>query len=99
MIQYKNISFSAKTFYGTRFEPGEIKEVSGYINDLDMVRVFKAVKPVKTVEEPKKPDIVEEPLLESPRKRKKSAEPEKTSNAEIETKIVETIQEETSNGN
>lgn len=30
---YKNISSATKTFYGVTFNPGEIKEVPGYIND------------------------------------------------------------------
>lgn len=30
---YKNTSCFAKTFYGVTFQPGETKEVSGYIND------------------------------------------------------------------
>ena len=29
MITYKNISYSAKTFYGVKFNPGETKEVPG----------------------------------------------------------------------
>ena len=90
MIQYKNISFSAKTFYGVRFEPGEIKSVPGYINNSSMVRVFNAPsKParVKSAEEP----------VETKRK-KKSSEPEKDSVAETETKI-EISKEETINGN
>ena len=36
---YKNVSYSAKTFHGVTFQPGEIKEVSEYINDVFMVRV------------------------------------------------------------
>ena len=34
---YKNISCSAKTFYGVEFKPGEIKEVPGYINHPKMI--------------------------------------------------------------
>lgn len=34
---YKNISCSVKTFYGTEFKPGEIKEVPGYINHPKMI--------------------------------------------------------------
>ena len=40
MITYKNISYSAKTFYGVKFNPGETKSVPGYINHKGMVRIF-----------------------------------------------------------
>lgn len=30
---YKNYSYTAKTFYGVTFKPGEVKEVDGIIND------------------------------------------------------------------
>lgn len=39
MIYYKNISFSTKTFYGVKFNPGETKGVPGYINNAGMFRV------------------------------------------------------------
>ncbi len=57
---YKNISYSAKTFYGITFKPGEVKEVPGYINDIKMVVVDaselkRAIKqPMTPVEKPKK---------------------------------------------
>lgn len=91
MITYKNISYSAKTFYGVRFEPGETKSVPGYVNCSGMVRVFvpKAkLKPSKI--------ILEEPAVT--RKRKKTNEPEKDSVAETQ-EIKITSEEETSNGN
>lgn len=34
---YKNISNSKKIFYGVTFNPGDIKEVPGYINDRQMI--------------------------------------------------------------
>jgi len=34
---YKNISACKKTFYGVVFNPGDIKEVPGYINDRQMI--------------------------------------------------------------
>lgn len=34
---YKNISTSVKTFHGVTFKPGEIKEVSDYINHRFMI--------------------------------------------------------------
>ena len=93
MIQYKNISFSAKTFYGVKFEPGEVKSVPGYINDNNMVRVFREVKS-KPFENPQPTKI------ETRGRKKKSTEPEKGSFAEnTEIKISEITEEETSNGN
>ena len=93
MIQYKNISYSAKTFYGIRFEPGEIKAVPQYINNPFMVRVFDENK-----SRPAKVEEVKEPVIETTRKRKKSNEPEKDSVAEKEIKL-EISEEETLNGN
>ena len=57
-LLYKNISNSAKTFYGVTFQPGETKEVSGYINQSYMIRVDEAPatpkpKPVPTTAAPK----------------------------------------------
>lgn len=34
---YKNISNCTKKFYGVSFQPGDIKEVPGYVNDKLMV--------------------------------------------------------------
>ena len=94
MIKYKNISYSAKTFYGIRFEPGEIKSVPGFINSPSMVRVFGKTKP-----EPKKIQLFDEPTQNSGRgRKKKSNEPEKASVAETDTKTI-ISEEETSNGN
>ena len=99
MIQYKNISFSAKTFYGVKFEPGEIKEVPGYINDPRMIRIFDISKKVVKKPEPvESVDAIETPKVETRGRRKKSSEPEKVSVAETqEVKI--TSEEETSDGN
>ena len=41
---YKNISYSEKTFYGVTFQPGEVAEVPGYVNDLQMIVVPKPSK-------------------------------------------------------
>ena len=40
MIKYKNISCSTKTFYGITFNPGDVKEVPGYVNAQGMARIF-----------------------------------------------------------
>ena len=94
MIKYRNISYSAKTFYGITFEPGETKSVPGYITCPCMVRVFRHSKRnsdrLKTSDDPT--------ANVSKRGRKKSTETEKVSNAETETKL-EISKEETSNGN
>ena len=37
--RYMNASITSKTFYGVTFQPGESKDVPGYINDISMVRV------------------------------------------------------------
>lgn len=89
MITYKNISFSAKTFYGVRFEPGEIKGVPGYINSRGMVRVF-GYKPAA------QPVSINELTLSKRGRKPKAAEPEKVEVAEITENLSE---EETSNGN
>ena len=102
MNTYKNISFSAKTFYGVKFEPGEIKSVPGYINDNNMVRVFGDVKS-KPAQIPEPVTLFEEPVsvkIETRGRKKKSTEPEKDSFAENkENKTTEITEEETSNGN
>jgi len=93
MITYKNISSAAKTFYGVKFAPGEIKSVPGYINNRGMVRIFGAKQASGTT----KAD--EASTRQSTRgRKKKSNEPEKDSVAENTESIIE-IQEETSNGN
>lgn len=68
MLKYKNIGCSAKTFYGVTFEPDEIKEVPGYINNPNMVRVFQAVKQTSAKKRPynKKPNKVETQPAVSP---------------------------------
>lgn len=89
MITYKNISLSAKTFYGVRFRPGEIKAVPGYINSPSMVRIFSS---------PKSETSTIEPTV-SRRGRKKSTEPVKDEVAETNEIIINTSEEETSDGN
>jgi len=42
---YKNMSIATKTFYGVTFNPGEIKEVPGYINDKDFQRCERPIAP------------------------------------------------------
>ena len=53
-MTYKNTSLSVKTFYGEKFQPGEVKEVPGYINDPDMIIADKVSnkEPTKSVAAP-----------------------------------------------
>lgn len=60
---YKNTSYSAKTFYGVTFQPGETKEVSDYINNKYMILVEDAIQHTTKIQQ--KP---------SPEKPKKSSE-------------------------
>ena len=93
MITYKNISYSAKTFYGVKFAPGEMKSVPGYINDKGMVRIF-GIKPIAD-----KTAVYEIPTTNSTRgRKKKSSDSEKDSVAENKEIKLDT-QEETTNGN
>jgi len=69
---YRNHSTVAKTFYGVTFQPGEIKEVPGYINNksFDIVDAPKPKEPPKSVEQPTKSDLPKEPKPDGRRKRK-----------------------------
>ncbi len=103
MIKYRNISYSAKTFYGVNFEPGEIKSVPGYINCPGMVRVFftdDTPELSKTSEDAPTSEITSEVVHTQGRgRKKKSIEPEKVSFAEKQETITTISEEETSNGN
>lgn len=95
MITYKNISYSAKTFYGVKFEPGEVKSVPGFINSSSMIRVdTPKSNPISN-----KINFLDVPTQPSNRgRKKKSNESEKDSVAETqEIKIIS--EEETSDGN
>lgn len=41
-MKYKNISYTEATYYGVTFNPGEIKDVPGYINNPHFIRVENA---------------------------------------------------------
>ena len=59
-MYYKNLSNTIKTFYGVTFNPGDIKEVSGYINH---PKFFITDKPIH--KEPPKDDnkkAIDKPL-------------------------------------
>lgn len=83
---YKNISNCRKQFYGVSFNPGESKEVPGYVNDSKMI--------VSSIADP----VVVKDTKGSKQSNKKSQLAE---NKEIEA-VVETesntIKEEETNG-
>jgi hypothetical protein len=85
MITYKNISCSVKTFYGVTFMPNDVKEVSGYINDRGMVRVFNVKKSA-----PKKRTYNKKPVISE------SKPVDSTSTENIN--LVKLDKEETPNG-
>ena len=94
MITYKNISYSAKTFYGVKFNPGETKSVPGFINSPSMIRI-NGVKPI-----PETAQSISSVPISTRGRKKKSIDTEKESIADTENQITETIpEEETTNGN
>ena len=93
MIKYRNISLSAKTFYGITFEPGEVKSVPGYINNPGVASVF----PTNKHNSERINSSVTPNYVSPKRGRRKSNDTDKTTLAETETKID--TQEETTDGN
>ena len=55
---YQSLSRTSKSYHGVRFNPGEIHDVPGYINDKDFIRVKKD-KIVETKKQGKAPVKVE----------------------------------------
>ena len=54
---YKNTYSAEKTFYGTTFKPGEIKECKNYINDKWLIRLDNYIAPKeKSVQQKPSPD-------------------------------------------
>ena len=70
---YKNVSCYKKTFHGVDFGPGEVKEVSEFINDKSMILV-KAV-PSKEKKQPSEVSAIKE----EPKKEEKKEEAKKPS--------------------
>ena len=103
---YKNNSFVAKTFYGITFQPGEIHEVPGYINDkkFDVVAEPKSKEPPAQVEQPTKSEEPKETVKTDGRKTRKKRtevnEVSETSVTEIPKVQLEEIhiKEENDNG-
>lgn len=53
---YKNCGRTTKTYYGVEFKPGEEKEVSKPIKDVNFFRVFRQQK-VKSVKKPSSKNV------------------------------------------
>ena len=74
---YKNNSFVTKTFYGVTFQPGEVKEVPGYINNksFDIVAAPNTPQEPPKVEQPTKSELPKETAKPDGRRtRKKSVD-------------------------
>ena len=103
---YKNISTFRKTFHGVTFNPGEIKSVPGYINDMSFIRVSslpkeppqgneKANKKISKPEKKPQAKPSENKKVESSKKKEeKLEEPKKVE----EVKETEKIKEEKLDG-
>lgn len=72
ILTYKNVSLATKTFYGVTFEPGQIKDVPGYINDPKFI--------LMDMSDIKNPDTITESdagikaMLKTPKAEKPTAE-------------------------
>lgn len=69
---YKNTSYITKKFYGVEFKPGDVKEVTGYINDPKMIKMSCTPKQ----EAPKKL-VKSEPVKQTSTKSPESADSNK----------------------
>lgn len=92
---YKNNSFVAKTFYGVTFQPGEIKDVPGYINNkyFDVVDAPKPKEPPKRVEiSTKSTTPTDTPKKDvKPRQRRQPSEP-KQETVKVEQKVESKVE-------
>lgn len=86
---YKNCSCTAKTFYGVTFEPGQVKQVDGIINDRWVVPAddsatvaTKTTQQKPSPEQPKEEPPVPEPVPPKPEEPKE--EPAKTAAPSIQ---------------
>ena len=67
MMTYRNTGILAKTFYGVTFNPGESKNVPGYINDPSFV-----ISSVEYIEQNNKEDKPEKPSKQNKESRQKA---------------------------
>lgn len=80
---YKNYSYTAKTFYGVTFQPGETKKVDGIINDRWVVPVDdSATKATKITQQKPSPEQPKEVPAPAEPEAAKPAEPELPKEAE-----------------
>lgn len=77
---YKNTSYSAKTFYGVTFGPGETKEVDGMINNRWLVHVEGPDTTTVT-------KVQKEPSSGKPKKESGKPEQSKTNAKDFEVKV------------
>jgi len=72
-MYYKNISLSQKEFYGVKFKPGEVKELNGFVNDVQMIVIDKKVESEpKSTKKVHTADLVDEPSKKPNAKEEKS---------------------------
>ena len=84
---YKNTSYTAKTFYGVTFQPGETKEVDGSINNRWMIladgpttketKAQQKPSPAKPMKEAPKEDKKQEPKPEEVKEPEKAPQENK----------------------
>lgn len=73
MMTYRNTGILTKTFYGVTFNPGESKNVPGYINDPSFV-----ISSVEHIEQNNKEDKIEKPSKQNKESRQKADTVEST---------------------
>lgn len=88
-MYYKNVSYSVKTFYGVTFEPGEIKNVDRYINNVWLIPVGEQVNEQNTTQKKPSSESKKEIPREAPKPAKqpepsKKEEPAKQEEAKLE---------------
>lgn len=71
-MTYKNASLTTKTFYGVAFEPGQIKDVPGYINDTKFILID--MSDIKNPDTCTKSDAGIKTMLKTPKAEKPRAE-------------------------
>ena len=74
MMTYRNTGILAKTFYGVTFNPGESKNVPGYINDPSFV-----ISSVEHIEQNNKEDKTDKPNKQNKESKQKVDPAEDTS--------------------
>ncbi len=65
MFVYQNLSRVVKTFHGVTFNPGDIKEVPGYINDSKFIKLDKMPDKKQDKKSDKKPDTAKKEVTDN----------------------------------